>query len=51
MAVKILKDDRQTDYVISLFRQEAEFLSRLNHQNIVKAHHLIKFDNKFYMGL
>tara|TARA_B110000285_G_C15128127_1_gene621692 strand:+ start:716 stop:841 length:126 start_codon:yes stop_codon:yes gene_type:complete len=41
MAVKILKSEKETQYVISLVKQEAELLNKLNHPNIVKVKHLI----------
>ena len=51
MAIKILKDDVATEYVKSLFRQEADLLSKLEHPNIIKIFHLIKLDEIFYLGM
>lgn len=51
MAVKILKSEKETQYVISLVKQEAELLNKLNHPNIVKVKHLIQLNGKFYMGM
>jgi hypothetical protein len=41
MAVKMLKEERATDQVMQLFRQEADLLSQFDHPNIIKIHHLI----------
>jgi serine/threonine protein kinase len=51
MAVKILKSEKETSYVISLVKQEAELLHKLNHPNIVKVKHLIQLNGRFYMGM
>ena len=51
IAVKILKQERATDRVINLFRQEAELLNSFNHENIIKIEHLILLQNQFYLGM
>lgn len=50
MALKIIKEERLTVHVMNLTKLEAQQLNRLHHPNVLKVHHLIKLDNKLYMG-
>jgi serine/threonine protein kinase len=49
--LKILKEEKASSHVVELTIQEATLLNKMNHENIIKVKHLIKLDNKYYMGM
>lgn len=51
MALKIIKDDKLTETVMSNTVKEAELLNKLDHPNCIKVKHLIKLNGKMYMGM
>lgn len=51
MAVKILRENKQTKQIVQLTKQEASLLDRLDHPNIVKVNHLIQLGSRLYMGM
>ena len=54
MAVKVIKEERMgaaKDRMIRLSVQEAEILNRLDHPNVLKVRHLIKLNEKLFMGM
>jgi len=42
---------RERERMLELTIQEAEILNKLDHPNILKVKHLIKLNNKLYMGM
>lgn len=52
IAVKILRPEKENRAkVIECLKTEAELLSQMDHPNIIRVKHLIKLNNKFYMGM
>lgn len=52
IAVKILRPDKESkSKVIECLKSEADLLSKMDHDNIIKIKHLIKLNHKFYMGV
>jgi len=51
IAVKITRNERQTDIILNLVKQEAEILNQFDHPNIVKVKHLIQINDQLYMGM
>jgi len=47
----MIKPDRETEYCINLFKQEAELLNQMDHDNIVKVKHLIQLNRVLYMAM
>lgn len=50
IAVKILKEDKG-EKATELFIEEAKLLDKLDHPNIIKVKHLIKLNQKLFMGM
>ena len=50
MAVKIIREGLG-ERAMQLAIQEAEILNKLDHPNVLKVNHLIKLDNRLFMGM